>query len=57
MDRSRVRIAHADARDVRGTRAAIVAFAADLKQLDAPSAEASLDVDTECDPIELEPKR
>jgi ferredoxin len=57
VDRRRVRIAHADAHDARGTRAVITAFAADLATLGAPQPDATLDVDTECEPVELEPSR
>ena len=56
VDRRRVRIAHADAHDVRGARAAITGFAEDLARIDAPVADATLDVDTVCDPVELEAK-
>ena len=51
VDRHRVRIAHADAHDVRGAQAAIAAFAADLARLNAPEADATLDVDTACEPV------
>ena len=54
VDRRRVRIAHADAHDAAGTRRAIVAFAAELAQLDAPAHAPSLDVDVVCEPVELE---
>ena len=47
----------ADAHDGAGARAAIAAFAADVAVLDAPQPEPSLDVDTACEPVELEAKR
>lgn len=56
VDRNRVRIAHADAHDVRGVRAAITTFSADLARLAAPQADATLDVDAECEPVVLEKK-
>ena len=53
VDRRRVRIDYADAHDAAGTRAAITSFASDLAKLDAPKADATLDVDTACEPIVL----
>jgi ferredoxin len=54
VDRHRVRVAHVDAHDVAGARAFIAAFAADLSRLGLPDADDSLDVDTACDPVELD---
>ena len=54
VDRHRVRVAHVDAHDVAGARAFIAAFAADLSRLGLPHADDSLDVDTACDPVELD---
>ena len=56
VDRRRVRIAHADALDAAGTRAAIAAFAAELAPLDAPVPAQTLDLDAVCEPVELEPR-
>jgi ferredoxin len=56
VDRQRVRIEYADAHDDAGTRRAISAFAAELARLDAPQAARTLDVDTACEPVELEPR-
>ena len=56
VDRQRVRIAHADSRDASGTRAVIAGFRAELAQLETARPDATLDIDTVCEPIELEAK-
>jgi coenzyme F420-reducing hydrogenase delta subunit len=57
VDRRRVRIAHADAGDTAGARAAIAAFANSLAVLDAPIPDREADVAAECEPLPVEAPR
>lgn len=54
VDRNRVRIADAGAADAAAAVAAFDAFVAQLAALDEPAAEASVDIDLECDPVPVE---
>ena len=54
VDRRRVKIAYAAARERRDGVDALRAFAAEIRTLAAPTADATLEVDTTCDPVPAE---
>ena len=52
VDRGRVRVAHASYYDRHALETAVDDFAQALAHLDAPAAEAAIEVDTECELVE-----
>jgi ferredoxin len=54
VDRSRIRVAAADARDRRGVTAAVGAFAAEIRARGAAPGRAPLDIEAQCEPVVLE---